>query len=75
MPFIARKSFFGDGVQYRPGDVVPDSFKKWPRPESLIRTGFVVFVDKAPAQEVKPKKAPAKKAEPAPVPEADESKE
>jgi len=62
MAFVARKSFFGHGVQYRPGDVVKDFPEKYDRYENLIRAGMVVEKDipvkrprtKKVAEEVKP---------------------
>lgn len=54
---ICRKRFIGDGVLYLPGDEIDmESYKTWPRPESVIRAGFVVEVPvEKKMTEVKPR--------------------
>jgi hypothetical protein len=62
MIYRARKAFLGNGVQYQPGDIVPN-LDGYPRPESLIRAGFVVLVEepkKTPAKRAPAKRAPVK---------------
>jgi hypothetical protein len=60
--YVARKKFTGNGVDYLPGDIVPD-VDSWPRPESVVRAGYVVLQDDqtptAPV-EIKPVRATRK---------------
>lgn len=55
---VCRKTFVGGGVKYFPGDEIDmESYKTWPRPESVIRSGHVVEVVDTPKKmtEVKPR--------------------
>jgi len=62
MAFVTRKPFTHKGTHYRPGDPVLDFPDNFFRPESLIRTGFVVEDPNLVAPE--PKKARKPKSEP-----------
>lgn len=57
--YVARKKFTGNGVDYLPGDIVPD-VDSWPRPESVLRAGYVVLKDDPAPVEVKPVRATRK---------------
>jgi hypothetical protein len=46
MPYKVRKPFQDLGKKYVPGDIVEDQMlDHYPRPESMIRGGFLVHID------------------------------
>ena len=55
MSYTVRKKFHNLGKNYYPGDVLPD-LDGYPRPESMIRAGYVVEVKEEPKRRGRPKK-------------------
>ena len=53
--YKVRKKFIEDGHVFLPGDVLND-ISHYPRPEGMIRGGWLVEVDMPPAKRGRPKK-------------------